>query len=136
MCEKKCQLPTARPNCVAHSALRQPWVFFIAFPSACTLRLGSRRMTRDPPSVRPGTVTPPPSDARATGATGEHEGQPRHLSPERSSEGPGAPTGVTTLSLSDDAKKFASSLQVEILTRLETHSKSLDSLFDAEALKG
>lgn len=35
----------------------------------------------------------------------------------------------------DDAKKFATSLQGEILTRLEQHSANLDKLFDAESLR-
>ena len=39
------------------------------------------------------------------------------------------------MSVSDDAKKFATSLQGEILTRLDQQSANLDKLFDAENLR-
>jgi hypothetical protein len=50
---------------------------------------------------------------------------------------PQAPSGASAaaLSVSCDAKKFATSLQGEILTRLEQQSASLDKLFDAESLR-
>lgn len=41
----------------------------------------------------------------------------------------------TALTVHDDAKKFATSLQAEILTRLEQQSANLDKLFDAESLR-
>ena len=44
-------------------------------------------------------------------------------------------TVPTALRVSGDAKKFATSLQGEILTRLEQQSANLDKLFDAENLR-
>lgn len=41
----------------------------------------------------------------------------------------------TALTVHDDAKKFATILQAEILTRMEQQSANLDKLFDAESLK-
>jgi len=79
-----------------------------------------------------GGSTAPPAAAADRSAAAPHTSAP--------APPPAAPLGAATatqsqLRVNDDAKIFASSLQGEILSRLERQSAELDKLFDAESLR-